>query len=147
MSRGLRFEAHVLSDIFSSLADNIIILNQSGEIAQQGNHTALGLEDGSVYRQSRQSNDEIGAAASLDNDSPAKAATGEKEKQGNNVENTTSEAPVKPPRTDFSVYRYYFSTVSSKKAVVFVVFQICLAFLSSFPCKQSFPTLLLAHVN
>lgn len=34
---------------------------------------------------------------------------------------------------DIRVFRYYFKFVNWKRAVIFVVFQVCLAFLSSFP--------------
>jgi ATP-binding cassette subfamily C (CFTR/MRP) protein 1 len=35
---------------------------------------------------------------------------------------------------DLSVYRYYFSSMNWKVAAMFLIFQISLAFLSSFPC-------------
>lgn len=39
-------------------------------------------------------------------------------------------------KTDLTVYKFYFRFVNWRRAIIFAVFQICLAFLSSFPGKS-----------
>lgn len=47
--------------------------------------------------------------------------------------------PEKRRKTDLSIFRFYFAFINWRRATIFMVFQISLAFLSSFPGKFTYP--------
>lgn len=42
-------------------------------------------------------------------------------------------------KTDLSIFKFYFDFINWRRATIFMVFQICLAFSSSFPGKLKYP--------
>ncbi|KAM7186181.1 ABC transporter [Rhypophila sp. PSN 637] len=125
------------SDRFLPYANSVIELNEAGEIVRQGaakdiptpldplTSDVAPLAHSTLEVPSNATNPVIKKADDLE-----VSLTKVETEATDESEATTLEE--RPP-SDISVYKYYLQSVNWKRALIFMVFQTCLAFLSSFP--------------
>lgn len=116
---------------FLHYADQIIVMSDNGTISEQGTFAELSKAGGYVGA----SAEDISIEASLDSVS---ADTDLKvEFASSDASAPDDAAPLDKARQigDFNVYRYYFSFLSWKIGIAFLVLQVFYAFLMTFPSK------------
>jgi hypothetical protein len=119
---------------FLSYADQIIMLNEAGEISQRGTYEELRLIDGIVQDNSSNDNDiTFNSSGNEGVETTPSYTPNPKETAKNHEPRNTSRQTG-----DFSVYQYYFACINWKVAAMFLALQVCLGFLSSFPGEYPF---------
>ncbi|KAF2449993.1 putative multidrug resistance protein [Karstenula rhodostoma CBS 690.94] len=114
---------------FLRYTDQIIALSDSGTISEQGTLNELSRTEGYVAASTADISSESSADTVSEEDDP-------KVELASSDANAAAEAaPLDKARQigDLNVYRYYFSFLSWKTGIMFLVLQVCYAFLSTFP--------------
>ena len=117
---------------YHSCADKIMLLDDEGGISFQGPSDEFNRmndddqDDALIEPAVSDLNDELYPVIYEPEKSPPEEVRGQ---EGNRKAKESTRQSG-----DFSVYRYYFKSLDWRIAVAFLVLQISLAFLSSFPC-------------
>ncbi|KAK0624550.1 P-loop containing nucleoside triphosphate hydrolase protein [Bombardia bombarda] len=129
---------------FLSYSDQIVALNASGEISQLGAFNDLKQADGyirQILHAHPERDLEVIDIAVMEQNEPADTsviinnnASEAKTKESHAAPSDSEEEAAVDIRasTDMSAYRYYFASINKKNAMVFLFFQVSLAFLSTF---------------
>lgn len=141
-----KYRSNLIAVRFLSYATRTVFLNEKGEIVERGaaeTKSELGALLSDVpSEQHEQVSGLLPTKEKQMNDEPENAEPEAAAPISAKLENTgTDDAESSEERcrkTDLTVFKFYFRFINWRRATIFIVFQTCLAFLSSFPGKRRY---------